>query len=153
MCIKGLMMAPPDILKAKLGLSDQQVSQLQTIRTNVMTKTIKLGSEAKLTAITLIPLMQADLPDEAKVLAVHKKVSSLRAQIGEERIKAGIAVLKVLSKDQRAKLRTDCFSRGKGGGMGKHGPKMGADENGGGGAGGGAGWGAGSDMDDDDDAF
>jgi Spy/CpxP family protein refolding chaperone len=148
-CMRHLMMAPPEALKARLGLSDQQIGQIQSIRTNVLTKSIKLGSEAKLTGLQLIPLMQSDIPDEGKVLAVHRKVRSLLGQIAEERIKAGIAVLKVLSKDQRAKMRAECLSGGRGGGPGKEKGKGFGGGWGQGGWGRGGGWGGGLGGDDD----
>ena len=114
-CGKRILFAHPEVLKAKLGLSDAQVQKVEALRTNVMTKMIKGRAEVQLLRLQKRRLMQADLPDTNKVLKVHRKMRSIRGRLAEERIKTHIRFLGLLSKDQRTKLRLKCAKRGWGG--------------------------------------
>ncbi len=113
-----LMKAHPDMLKAKLGLNDAQIKKIQKIWYNKASKGIKARAEVQQLRLKMRMLMQTDLPDEAKVLAIHRKIRNLRGKMAEEKIKAKFKVLRTLTKDQRTKYRAMC-PRGMGHGHGK----------------------------------
>jgi Spy/CpxP family protein refolding chaperone len=122
-CGMMLMHAPPAALKAKLGLNDGQIAKLQPLRTNFQSKKIGLEAQAKQAGLQLKTYLEtADLPDQKKVLDLARKINNVHWQIVEERVKAQIQIMQILTKDQRTKLRTDCATMGPGGpGKGGHG--------------------------------
>ena len=141
-----LMKAHPDVLKAKLGLNDTQIKKIQKIGYNKATKAIKTRAEVQLLRLKMRQLMQADMPDENKVLALHRKMRSLRGKMAEEKIKSKFKVLRTLTKEQRAKYRAMC-PRGMGHGKWRRGMRGGRGGRGGygkGGMGHRGGWGGGS---------
>jgi Spy/CpxP family protein refolding chaperone len=146
-CAGMVMRAHPDVLKARLGLSDQQVQQLVPLRNNLMSKSITLRAQAAQLGVQLKTVMEADLPDQAKVLDLMRKMRGVRGQLQEERAKAGLKAMQILTKDQRTKLRTEC---GPGAGWGRRGAfgpggfgPGGRGRRGGGWGGGAGGWGGG----------
>lgn len=140
-CMALLLHAPPPMLKAKLGLDEAQIKKVQGLRDALMGKGIDLRAQAQKEQLALKKLLEQDLPQEAAVLAGLRKLRGVRGQLQEERVKAMLQVLAVLSAPQRAKLRAEC--PGAGVGMGGHGcPFCGEmDEEAGGGPGCGAGCG------------
>lgn len=159
-CAHALLNAPPEVLKARLSLTDDQLNRIQALRTNFLTKRIKQRSQLQLVQLQLRTLLEADLPDQGKVLTQMRKARGIRGKIQEERVKAQLKMLTVLKKEQRTLLRAQCpgwggkgafkgggpwgrkrgFGPGRGwgrGGRGGRGP-------GGPGGGGGGGWGPGS---------
>ena len=113
----GRMLMHPEMLKAKLGLTDAQVARLQSIRTNVMSKQIQARAEAQQLQLKQRELFQADLPDQNKVLDGMRKVRAVRGRMAEERVKAHLAMLSTLTKEQRAQLRSQCLAAGPGQGQ------------------------------------
>ncbi|MBK6846175.1 MAG: periplasmic heavy metal sensor [Proteobacteria bacterium] len=140
-CMALLLHAPPPMLKAKLGLDEAQIKKVQGLRDALMGKGIDLRAQAQKQQLALKKLLEQDLPQEAAVLEALRKLRGVRGQLQEERVKAMLQVLAVLSAPQRAKLRAEC--PGAGVGMGGHGcPFCGEmDEEAGGGPGCGAGCG------------
>ena len=113
-----LMKAHPEMLKAKLGINDAQVQKIQKIWYNKASKGIKARAEVQQLRLKMRMLMQADLPNEAKVLALHRKIRTIRGRMAEEKIKGKLSVMRILTKEQRAKFRKIC---GHGMGHGKWG--------------------------------
>ena len=103
-----LMKAHPEMLKAKLGLDDAQIKKIQKIWYNKASKAIKLRAEVQQLRLKMRMLMQTDLPDENKVLTLHRKIRSIRGKMAEEKIKAKFKVLRTLTKEQRTKYRAMC---------------------------------------------
>lgn len=117
------MKAHPDMLKAKLGLSDTQIQTIQKTWYNMASKKIKTRAAVQQLRLKMRMMMQADMPDENKVLALHRKIRALRGKMAEEKIKAKFKVMRTLTKQQRTKYRAMC-PRGMGHGKwgrGKHG--------------------------------
>jgi Spy/CpxP family protein refolding chaperone len=139
-CGMALIHAHPDVLKAKFGLTDGQVSQLAPLRTGFLTKRIQLHSQVQQLGLQMKGLFEADLPDQNKVLDVSRKIRNLQGQIAEERIKTMLKIMQVLTKDQRTQLRAHCPMPGMGMGMGMG---KGKGEGWGEGGGPGGGWGGG----------
>ena len=124
----GLMMAQPAMLKAKLGLDDAQIQKIQKIWYNMASKAIKTRAEVQQLRLKKRMLMQTDLPDENKVLALHRKIRSLRGKMSEEKIKSRLKVLRTLTKQQRTKYRAMCprgMGHGNWGRMGRRGGRGG----------------------------
>lgn len=150
-CARALLKAHPEVLKAKLNLTNDQLIRIQTLRTNFLTKRIKQKAQLQLVQLQLRTLLEADLPVQNKVLTQMRKARGIRGKIQEERVKAQLKMLTVLKKEQRTLLRTHCpgwghkgaFRGGPWGRKGKgfrrgHGRGWGR-----GGRGGGGGWGPG----------
>jgi Spy/CpxP family protein refolding chaperone len=144
-CGRMLMRAHPDVLKSKLGLSDKQLQQIQPLRQQVASKSITLGAQMAQLGLQLRTAMEADLPDQNKVIDLSRKLRNVKGQLVEERIKAGLKLLQILTKEQRAQLRAQCAGGGGfGGGKWGRGWRRGGHGGFGGGGGGGhhgAGWG------------
>jgi Spy/CpxP family protein refolding chaperone len=124
-CGKMLLHAPPEVLKARLSLNDAQLAKLQAVRVNVLTKQIKLKAELDQHRLVMQQLMQQDLPPQAKVLQQMRKARSLRGVLQEERVKAYLKALAVLTTQQRQLVRAQCpwgmgqrWGRGHGWGRG-----------------------------------
>lgn len=69
--------------------------------------------------------MDQDLPKVDSVLKIHRKIRALKAKIKEEKIKAKLWALGVLTKEQRNKLRKSCGPRGPKGRFMKRGKRGG----------------------------
>lgn len=124
-CARLLMHAPPEVLKASFGLDDAQIKQLEPLRLAFLNKQIQLRASQQQAMLLLQVAMQADLPDQTKVLDLSRKARGLRGQMEEEKIKTVLKVLQIMNKEQRAKLRLHCPGGlgfgGKGMGRGGHG--------------------------------
>ena len=138
-CKALLLHAPPTVLKAKLGLDDAQIKKLQGLREALMGKGSDLRAQAQRQQLALKKLLAQDLPQEAAVLDALRKLRGTRGQLQEERVKAMVQALALLTAPQRAKLRAECPGAGVGMGQGGcpfcgeldegagHGPGCGAD--------------------------
>lgn len=118
------MRAPADVLKVRFGLSDDQVTKIETIRTNFLKKQITYRAEIQKIRLEQRQLMQSDLPAEAKVLQLMRKARAQRGKLAEERVKAHLKIMATLTKDQRTKVRTECgpmMGQGRGWGPGARG--------------------------------
>lgn len=111
-CMHELMHAHADALKTRLKLSPAQVKQIEAIRSSLWTTKGKLAGQLEQERANGKILWQGDLPDQGKALAHLRKVHNLRGQMREEKLKAHLKILALLSKDQRAQLRTQCAEQG-----------------------------------------
>jgi Spy/CpxP family protein refolding chaperone len=93
-----------DLFKTQLGLSEAQLAQIKTIRSDSRARTKGYRQQLQPLRQQMRALLQADVVNEAQVVALHQKMRSLRQVMGDERIKSRLAVMRVLSKDQRAKM-------------------------------------------------
>lgn len=114
-CSRMLMHASPDRLKAKLGLTDQQLAKIEPVRTNFLRKRIRFKADLKQQRLDLRRLMWQEAPSEGKVLALMRKSRGVRGRLAEERVKAHLKVLSILTPDQRKKVRARCGGPGGGG--------------------------------------
>jgi Spy/CpxP family protein refolding chaperone len=107
-----------ELFKAKLGLSEAQLAQLKTIRSDARARTKTYRQQLRPLRQKMRALLQAEVINEAQVVALHQKVRSLRQILAQERLNSRLAVMRVLNKDQRAKL-FELRSKRKGRGMHK----------------------------------
>lgn len=146
-CGGWLLTAHPDVLRAQLGLTEAQVAQIQPVRASLQQKIIQQQAAIDQLQLQLQNLYDQDAPDQGKVLELNRKMRSLRGQTAEERIKAGLKVMQLLTHQQRAMVRTQCPGMGlaRGTGRGWGGGGWGCRGSGRGGWGRGGGWGGGWD--------
>lgn len=128
-CVHMMMHAPGDKIKGKLGLSEEQTKRLQAIHDAFSSAKVTLEAEIAKAQLAKQKVMREELPNERAALATTAKLRAARGKLIAERIKTAFKVLKVLSKEQRAKLRQECTSMwgkaGKGKGFGAGGPGCG----------------------------
>jgi Spy/CpxP family protein refolding chaperone len=106
------MHAHPDVLHSEFGLSADQISKLEAIRDNFVQKRITHKASKARIRVELRKEWRKDLPNEAKVLKQMRKMRNLRGKIQEERTKALLKALRLLSSEQRAQFRAKCMKMG-----------------------------------------
>jgi Spy/CpxP family protein refolding chaperone len=116
------------------------VTQLQAIHSNVKTKGEPIHQALKQHREEMQKLMEQDIPDQEQVRKGVRQGRTLRGKLQEEKIKAAIKALKILTVEQRAMLRQTCKGQG-GHGWGRQGMGPGRGFHGPRGRGPGAGWG------------
>jgi Spy/CpxP family protein refolding chaperone len=99
----GLGMGPTVV--TELGLTSDQVTQLQKITDQFVsdTKTPRAQLQTKLGE--LAQLWTAENPDESAIRAKIAEVDSVRAQIRDAMVDRTLASMKVLTPEQKTKLR------------------------------------------------
>ena len=100
----GKLLARPELLQAKLGLSDTQLVQLRTIHDQCREKTKAYRSQMRQLRRQMRTLIQGETLDGPMIDAVHREMRSLRGKVAELRFGARLQALGVLTKDQRVKL-------------------------------------------------
>ncbi len=122
-CGKMLLRAHPDMLKEKLGLSDDQISNIRTARNAFLTDKVKLESKAAEQRVRLRILFEEDLPNEGKVLDAMRKARNAKGQMMEAAVKTQLKLMRVLTPEQRKEVRKKCHKRGRGDRYGKAGKR------------------------------
>jgi Spy/CpxP family protein refolding chaperone len=89
----------------QLGLSDQQKEQIHQALLDTRKKNIDVEAKQKLARIELHELMSADTPDQGKINAKITELSKLHETLMRNRIESHLAVQKVLTPEQRKKLK------------------------------------------------
>lgn len=89
----------PQIAK-KIGLSEQQISQLEKIHQDGQLKMIDLRANLEKQQVLLRPMLQAYHPNETQVLAQVDRVSQARAAVAKARIQTMLASRNVLTEEQ-----------------------------------------------------
>jgi Spy/CpxP family protein refolding chaperone len=111
-CMGMLLQAHPDALKSNLGLNSGQLGRLQAIRTRFTQSEASLDASIVKERAKGKLLWQRDLPPEKEVLAHLRRMHRLRGQEMELRVKTSLELLKLLKREQRAKLRARCVAGG-----------------------------------------
>jgi Spy/CpxP family protein refolding chaperone len=102
----GMMMSPMHIFGNKeLGLSKEQLQQMKGIVTGSTNEMTVLHAKMQEVAKNQADLMSQDLPDEAAVLKGADEIAKIHAEIGRIRMKQMLAVQKILTPEQRQKMR------------------------------------------------
>ena len=122
-CGKMLLRAHPDMLKEKLGLSDDQISNIRTARNAFLTEKVKLESKVAEQKVRLRILFEEDLPNEGKVLDAMRKARNAKGQMKEASVKTLLKLMRVLTPEQRKEMRKKCHKRGRGDRFGKAGKR------------------------------
>jgi len=96
------MMGPPD-LEAELGLSDEQVTQLEALRSEAAKSGLRARTDMQLKHMELEELLEADQPNEAAIQSKLRELSDTRHTLMQQRITNRLAMRRVLTTEQRAK--------------------------------------------------
>jgi Spy/CpxP family protein refolding chaperone len=92
-------------LMRKIGVSDEQVQKIEKIFQGHRLDLIDLHAALEKQEAILEPLVEADQPDEAQVIAQIDKVAQARANLEKSNAQMLLAIRRVLTVDQWKKLR------------------------------------------------
>jgi Spy/CpxP family protein refolding chaperone len=92
-------------LMQKIGVSDEQVQRIEKIFQDHRLELIDLHAALEKQEAILEPLVEADQPDEAQVIAQIDKVAQARASLEKSNAQMLLAIRRVLTLDQWKKLR------------------------------------------------
>jgi periplasmic protein CpxP/Spy len=110
----------PDLAK-DLNLGADQKQKMDDIFQQSRLKLIDLHASLQKEEAILDPLINADTPDETKILAQIDRVAQARAELEKSNARMLLSVRQVLTADQWSRLkaaRAERMSRGPGGPMG-----------------------------------
>jgi len=94
-------------LAKKLNLTDQQVQQMEQIYQQHRLKLIDQVAAVQKQEVTLEPMLSADRPDEAQVLAQIDKVAQARAELEKSNARMLLGIRQVLTADQWKQLKAE----------------------------------------------
>ena len=94
-------------LMQKIGVSDDQIQKIEKIFQNHRLELIDLHATLEKQEVILEPLIEADQPDEAQVIAQIDKVAQARASLEKSNARMLLAIRRVLTVDQWKKLRRE----------------------------------------------
>mgnify|MGYP001627155620 CR=1 FL=1 len=100
----GLYWATPEVLKQRLGLTDEQVKKLTELRTKHLDKVSKLVADLAVKRAELRTLWLAEKPDENRIRELTEQIAKLQAELASERVNLQIEVRKILTHEQLSKL-------------------------------------------------
>lgn len=92
-------------LMKKIGVSDEQVRVIEKIFQDHRLQLIDLHAALEKQEVILEPLVEADQPEEAQVIAQIDKVAQARANLEKSNALMLLAIRRVLTVDQWKKLR------------------------------------------------
>lgn len=91
--------------REKLGLSDDQVRRMEQLRSNYEKESIRRDADIRVAEMDLDALLDAPKVDMAKVEAKVREIEKLRGDLRLARIRAIEKGKRLLTPDQRKKLR------------------------------------------------
>lgn len=101
----GLFFGAADMMKKKLGLSDDQVKSVGKINLEYKKKFLDFQEKMSPRHIKLRKLLLEDNVDLKEVRALIKEISDLRVEVQMLRIQHRLDIEKVLTPDQKIKLK------------------------------------------------
>lgn len=113
----GGMMNPMQF--RELGLSKEQMQQMKAILTGSTNEMVALHARMKEVGKKQADLMGQDLPDEEAVLKAADELAQINAEMARIRMKQMLAAQKILTPEQRQKMRAKMKER-----MEKHRERM-----------------------------
>lgn len=139
-CGLGLGLGLGPAVVTELGLSTDQTAQLQKITTQFVSDTQQLRAQLQAKLSELANMWTAQKPNESAIRSKIAEIDGTRAQIRNAMVDRTFAAMRVLTSQQKAKLRDlvknrPGFGLGIGCGLG-----LGCQMSGGGGFGGGQGY-------------
>jgi Spy/CpxP family protein refolding chaperone len=108
----------PHVLE-QLDLSNEQRTAIEKSRLAMQQDLVDVKAQLREKKDQLRELWLQDNPSEKSILAKHKEMEPLQTKIRERKIKHRLEVHKILTPEQRTKLRELAKERGKGRGMGR----------------------------------
>jgi Spy/CpxP family protein refolding chaperone len=98
----------------QLALSADQKKKMDDIFQQHRMKLIDLNATVQKAELTMEPLVAADQPDEAKIVAQIDKVAQARADLEKENARMLLGIRGVLTPEQYQKLKTHARPGGRG---------------------------------------
>ncbi len=98
----------------KLGVTADQQKKMDDIFQQHRLKLIDLTASVEREEVTLEPLMQADQPDEARIVAQIDKVAQARAELEKANARMLLGIRRILTPDQWKKLQAEAPRPGGG---------------------------------------
>jgi hypothetical protein len=105
----------PMMMAEKLGLSDQQIEQIRSLRMQYEKTMIQKRADLGLAQLELRETMMNLKLDEKAALSKQERISSIRGDIARTRLQQKLDVFKVLTDDQKATWRKMRLDMGPGG--------------------------------------
>jgi Spy/CpxP family protein refolding chaperone len=109
-------------LQAELGLSDDQVAEIQKMKTDGRSQAVQLRSSLRTAHGELQNLLQAPAVDEKAISAKVKQVTDLEAAATQARVAQRLALRRILTPEQLAKMDSLKREHHPGGRRGTHAP-------------------------------
>ena len=93
-------------VREKLGLTDAQAEQLRALGREAIKNAIRNRADLVVKRIELQELLEADAPDRAQIGKKLKEINDFHYALLKSRVETRLGVAKVLTPDQRRKLRS-----------------------------------------------
>jgi len=90
--------------KAESALTEEQLAELKSLRTNFVKETLPARNELEIKALELQQLWTADELDEEAILAKSGEVADLQNQLHEKMIRHRLDAAKILPKEYRTRF-------------------------------------------------
>jgi Spy/CpxP family protein refolding chaperone len=98
----------------KLGVTADQQKKMDDIFQQHRLKLIALTASVETEEVTLEPMMAADQPDEARIVAQIDKVAQARAELEKANARMLLGIRRILTPDQWKKLQAEAPRPGRG---------------------------------------
>jgi Spy/CpxP family protein refolding chaperone len=98
----------------KLGVTADQQKKMDDIFQQHRLKLIDLNASVEREEVTLEPMMGADQPDEARIVAQIDKVAQARAELEKANARMLLGIRRILTPDQWKKLQAEAPRPGRG---------------------------------------
>ena len=95
----------PPLFSTELGLTEAQLDSISTIRYLTKKELIPLQSELRMKNLELRHEMEKDEPNERKIMRLADEIAQIKAQIRKKNLIKTLNVRKVLTPEQRRKLK------------------------------------------------
>ena len=104
-------LSPDSPLAKEIGLTEQQSQDLKKLVPAMQAEMQASRDKMEALAIKQAELMSQDSPDEASVMKVVEELGQVRTDIAKKRMQQVLAAQKILTPEQRTKLRESMKSR------------------------------------------
>jgi len=102
---------PDSPIAKEIGLTEQQTQELKKLVPGMQTDMQESRDKMEALAMKQAELMSQDSPDEAAVMKVVEELGQMRTDIAKKRMKQVLAAQKILTPEQRTKLRENMKSK------------------------------------------
>jgi Spy/CpxP family protein refolding chaperone len=103
---KGGHRMGPDRIYQQLDLTEQQQEKIQALRLETAKKAAQIQADLKVARLELRSAMAKDVPSASEVKAKVEAVNRARGEMLENRVNTQLAVRKLLTPQQRDKMKT-----------------------------------------------
>jgi Spy/CpxP family protein refolding chaperone len=108
-------------LAEKIGLSTEQTKKMDDIFQQHRVALVDLNAAVQKAELTLEPLLSAEQPDEARIVAQIDRTAQARAELEKSHARVLLAIRRTMTAEQWKKLQAESQDRG-GRGPGRPGP-------------------------------